>query len=160
MICASTPGTGSSMSPRKSVSVDSTALHMAFEFVSPAAPLENSAYVCIDTGRIYWTSCTLDVEEEGLPEDLESDRYIAVPHKNDLDLGRNLAMSFVDRQMAADHQTVATFFRRKGAYGRFKQLLEARGMLQRWYDFESQATEDALRQWCEENGIRLSEEAP
>ena len=94
--------------------------------------------------------------EEDLPEDLEtSDRYIAVPHKNELGLGRDLALSFIDRELPGDYNTAAGFFRRKGAYGRFKQLLQSRSMLQRWYDFENSATEEALRAWCEENGIQV-----
>jgi hypothetical protein len=28
-------------------------------------------------------------------------------------------------------------------------------MLERWYDFENTATEDALRAWCEANGIQV-----
>ena len=78
-----------------------------------------------------------------------------VPHKNDLDLGRRLALAFVNRELPDDADTVAAFFRRRGAYRRFKELLNARGMLQQWFDFESRATEKALRAWCEENGIQL-----
>jgi hypothetical protein len=41
--------------------------------------------------------------EEDLPDDLEtSDRYLAIPHKNDLDLGNNLALRFVEEQFAED----------------------------------------------------------
>jgi hypothetical protein len=84
--------------------------------------------------------------EEDVPEDLEeSDRYLTVPHKNELDLGRNLALSFIAEEIPDDYNTMAGFFRRKGAYSRFKRLLEARGKLQRWYDFENRATEEALR---------------
>src|SRR5262245_54344173 len=65
-------------------------LSAAFDFVSFAAPMEHRAYVSIDTGTIYWISDANPLEEE-LPEDLEtSDRYIGIPHKNDLDLGRDL----------------------------------------------------------------------
>src|ERR1700730_13931274 len=89
------------------------------------------------------------------PEDLEpSDRYIAVPHKNDLGLGRRLALAFVDQELSDEYDTVAGFFGRRGAYGRFKALLQAHGMLERWYEFENRAMEDALLAWCEENGIQ------
>jgi hypothetical protein len=65
-------------------------LSAAFDFVSSAAPMEHQAYISIDTGTIYWISELNPLEEE-VPEDLEtSDRYIAIPHKNDLDLGRDL----------------------------------------------------------------------
>jgi hypothetical protein len=97
--------------------------------------------------------------EVDLPEDLEtSDRYIAVPHKNDLRLGRPLALTFVNQELPNDFDTVAGFFRRRGAYARFKDLLLARGMLERWYDYENRATEEALLAWCEENGVQAVHE--
>lgn len=149
------------MTSARIVSVNGTALRDAFEFVSPGAPSENAAYICIGTGKIYWTSIAYDVAEEDVPEDVEdSDRYLALPHKNDLDLGRRLVLTFVDRELPDDYDSVADFFRRRGAYGRFKDLLHARGTLQRWYDFENRATEQALLAWCEENGIQLVDEPP
>ena len=77
------------MTSTKTVSVNAEELRTTFEFVSFGAPLEHSAYICVDTGKIYCHSISAGLEEEDLPEDLEtSDRYIAVPHKNDLGLGR------------------------------------------------------------------------
>ena len=46
-------------------------------------------------------------------------------------------------------------FARRGAYGRFKDLLDSRGMLEKWYAFEASATENALRAWCEDVGLQL-----
>ncbi|MDP3823084.1 MAG: UPF0158 family protein [Burkholderiales bacterium] len=132
----------------------------AFEFVSFGDPFESSAFICADTGVIYCMSDTLELDEE-VPEDLEtSDRYIAIPHKNELNLGRKLVLSFVDQALPNDYNTVAGFFRRKGAYSRFKQLLESRGVLDAWYLFETHAVEAALRQWCEDNSIQLSPAQP
>ena len=130
----------------------------AFEFVSAGAPFEHSAYICADTGKIFWVSDMPDFDGE-VPDDLEtSDRYVAVPHKNDLDLGRRLALSFVDREIPADCHTVAGFFRHKGAYRHFKNLLESRNLLEKWYAFEAGETEKALRCWCGENDIGLAGE--
>jgi hypothetical protein len=47
-------------------------------------------------------------------------------------------------------------FRRKGAYGQFKRLLESRGALERWHDYEERTVEEALQAWCRENGILLT----
>ncbi|MGH8865881.1 MAG: hypothetical protein ACREVZ_14755 [Burkholderiales bacterium] len=135
-------------------------LRDAFDFVSFGAPFESHAFLCVDTGVIHCTSDTLELDEE-VPDDLEtSDRYIAIPHKNDLNLGRDLALSFADQELPADYATVAGFFRSKGAYSRFKQLLESRGVLEAWYAFEGNAIDAALRQWCEDNGIQLSPAQP
>ena len=56
----------------------------AFDFVSFGAPFEHRAFVSRDTGAVYWISETNPIEEEELPDDLEtSDRYIAIPHKTE-----------------------------------------------------------------------------
>ncbi len=127
----------------------------AFEFVGSAAPMEHSAYLSLDTGKIYWTSELASVDEE-LPDDLDtSDRYLVVPHKTELDLGRGLAVRFAAQELPDSKERVMNIFRRKGAYGRFKQLLEDNGALEKWYKFEAEATEKALREWCAENGIQI-----
>ena len=132
-------------------------LSLAFDFVSFGVPMEHQAYVSLDTGRIYWISEADDAtDEEELPADLEtSDRYIEIPHKNDLDLGSQLALRFVEEHLPHRYDAVESFFRHRGAYGRFKDLLEADGYLEKWYAFENEATERALQHWCEVNEIRL-----
>ena len=70
------------MTSTKTVSVNAEELRTTFEFVSFGAPLEHSAYICVDTGKIYCHSVSAGLEEEDLPEDLEtSDHYIAVPQE-------------------------------------------------------------------------------
>ena len=83
-------------------------LSAAFDFVSFAAPFEHRAFVSLDTGAIHWMSETSPLDEEDLPDDLEtSDRYLAIPHKNDLDLGNNLALRFVEAWCEANEIQVA-----------------------------------------------------
>jgi hypothetical protein len=132
-------------------------LQEAFDFVSSAAPMEHSAHISLDTGAIYWMSDVNPLEEE-VPDDLEtSNRYIAVPHKNDLDLGSHLALRFAAEEMPDRYAQIEGFFRHRGAYARFKQLLDAEGCLDRWHTFEAEATERALRNWCAENDIQVVE---
>jgi hypothetical protein len=129
----------------------------AFEFASVSGPFDNRAYVDLESGKIYLVSDEFELEQE-LPEDLEeSDRYLAVPGKNELDLGRRLVERFVQERLPADVEEVAALFRRKGAYSRMKVLLADRGVLQQWYEFEQAETRSALRAWCEENGIELTD---
>ena len=130
-------------------------LSAAFDFVSFAAPMEHQAYISIDTGTIYWISELSPLEEE-VPEDLEtSDRYIAIPPKNDLDLGSDLALRFAAAELPDRYNMVAQFFRHRGAYARFKELLASEGNLDKWYAFESESTERALRDWCTANDISV-----
>lgn len=133
-------------------------LSLAFDFVSSGAPMEHRAYVSLETGKVYWISEWNPVEEEDIPDDLETcGRYLEIPHKNDLDLGRELALRFVEKRLPDRYDRVADIFHRRGAYRRFKELLAAEGCLEDWYAFETEATEQALKEWCQENNIHLVE---
>jgi hypothetical protein len=138
------------------VTINYDDLSLAFDFVSSGAPMEHRAYLSLDTGRIYWISELNPVEEEEIPDDLEtSDRYLGIPHRNDLDLGLRLVLRFVERRLPRHYNRVADIFRHRGAYGRFKEVLAAEGCLDQWYAFEAEATEKALKVWCRENDIHL-----
>ena len=82
-----------------------------------------------------------------------SDRYAAIPHKNDLDLGSDLALRFAAAELPQQYSRVQDFFRHRGAYARFKELLAEMRLLDKWYQFEAESTERALRNWCQENSI-------
>jgi hypothetical protein len=127
----------------------------AYDFVEAGAGA-CQAYLDPSTGRIFWVSDLVDTAEEDIPEDLEtSDAYIAIPDKRDLGVGLPVVEAFVEDELPDDWNRVMEMFRRKGAYGRFKQLLDDRGALERWYAFETAAREQALRAWCEDNDIPL-----
>lgn len=130
-------------------------LLLAYEWVSSSSD-DSEAFVSRVTGDVHWSSGTMDLGEK-LPEDIE-DRsiYVPVPNKHDLNLGRHLALAFAGEQLADSYQTVADFFRQRGAYGKFKDLLEQKGLLEAWYDFEAKATELALREWASEEGLSIA----
>jgi hypothetical protein len=139
----------------KSAPVSFEDLLVAYEWVSAAGPFENEAFVSRATGKIHWSSSVGDVEEE-LPEDIEDGSlYVAVPHKNDFNLGRDLAFCFADEHVPDSYELVRQFFRKRGAHSQFKSLLERKGRLENWYKYEESAVEAALREWGEENGLQL-----
>ncbi|MDI6747703.1 MAG: hypothetical protein QMD17_11210 [Rhodocyclaceae bacterium] len=128
----------------------------AYEWVS-SSPDDSEAFVSRVTGDVHWSSSTMALDEE-LPEDIEDESiYVAVPNKHDLNLGKNLALTFAEEQLGDSYQAVANFFRQRGAYGRFKDLLERKGSLEAWYDYEAKATELALREWAAEEGLLIAE---
>ena len=127
----------------------------AFLFVSSAPYGMHSAILRKDTSQILYRSEMGDIDEIG-DEDLDWDSCVEVPHKNDLDLGQRLVLEFIETNLPDEYQRVQQIFRRRGAYGRFKDFLESKGLLESWYAFESHREEQALRQWCEENEIELS----
>ncbi|TWG89304.1 hypothetical protein L602_000100001940 [Cupriavidus gilardii J11] len=131
-------------------------LSMAFNFVSAAVPMEIGAYVSLETGEVYLSPDNYDLIGTENPVDLDMpDRYLPIPHKNELGLGRSLALRFIAQALPACYEQVEEFFRRKGAYGRFKDLLARKGMLEVWHAFEAEATDKALRQWCADNGLEV-----
>lgn len=149
---------GAKDSHKANVKIKLSELLDAFTFSSAGVALDCFAYINLDTGAIYLVSDEMDINtEQEMPDDLEtSDQYLCVPHKNDLELGRTLAFSFVEEELPDDYDTASDIFRSKGAYGQFKDLLDSRDMLQNWYDYESRMTEAALRRWCKENGIEVT----
>ena len=126
----------------------------ALMFVSMAPQFQNSAILSRETGEIYYVSEIGDSDE--LPDDVDdADKYIEIPHKNELDLGKALVLEFASEHLPDDLQEVIRIFNRKGAYARFKQLLEGKDMLDQWYEYENKRQETALREWCTENGIEV-----
>ncbi len=127
----------------------------AFFFVSSAGYGMHSAVLSKVTGQIYYRSEMGDLDQIS-DDDLDWEMCIDIPHKNDLGLGQQLVFEFIERHLPDEYHRAKYFFRKRGAYSRLKDLLESKGLLQSWYDFENQHDEKLLRQWCEDNDIKLS----
>ncbi len=137
--------------------VDWYSLLNTFEYVSSGGGGENYAYLCKQSGELLWHSEFGDNIEE-LPDDIDDDeKYIPIPDKRELDLGKPLVFDFVREFLPADFDEIRRIFSRRGAYARFKTLLHYRNAVDQWHDFENKATEHALRTWCELNEIAISE---
>lgn len=132
-------------------------LRLAFDFVSFAGWGEHQAFLDRQSGEFHYHSELDEVPEEKLPDDIDDEKYIEIPHKHELNLGKALVEDFVLQFLPEERDEVHRIFRRKGAYGRFKALLARRGELERWHDFQNKAEEAALRAWCEDNEIELGD---
>lgn len=127
----------------------------AFEFANFGGGNDSRSYVDPQTGNVYWVAAEMEDFEE-VPDDIEtSDRYLLLPDKRDLELGRNLAIGFAEEFLPNEYENVVDCFRKKGAYGRFKDLLDRHDALAQWHDYEAKQTEVALREWCRQNDIQL-----
>jgi uncharacterized protein UPF0158 len=132
----------------------------AFEFIGVTGGYEHRAILCRISGKIYTHSDFPDFAElnDELPHDIDDEaKYIDIPDKRELDLGKPLALDFVDEFLPRDSGEVRQLFSRRGAYRNFKALLARRNALDRWYQYESEATEKALRDWCRSNEIELTD---
>jgi len=132
-------------------------LQDAYMYVNWGDASEDEAYLNKETGEFHFHTEDGDNFEE-LPDDIESEKYIALPSKIELDLGRRLVEEFVYAHLPddADH-VLFQLFRGEGAYSRFKYFLDEREMLDAWYEFSNKAEEKALRKWAEFHSIELSD---
>ena len=108
---------------------------------------------------MHWLSDSDALPKDEVPADIdEGDLYVAIPHKNDLGLGRDLALRFAEERLPESYALVEGYFHKKGAYGRFKDLLSRKGQLEAWYEYEQLENERALRAWADENGLIVAAE--
>jgi len=140
-------------------------LEEAFMFVSSGMQHENYAVINKKTGEIHYRGDVIDsgdlfADDDSEDEDDEEflgDNYVYVPHKNDLDLGRKLVFDFVAQYLPDMYNEVERIFRSRGAYSRFKALLDAENQLQNWYNYENERTKAALLEWCKDNGLEVQD---
>jgi len=137
--------------------IDRNDLELALEWVSSDS-FDNEAYASLKTGKIYWVADEEGLtEEENVPDDLDDiDKYVPIPDKRDLDLGTALVYDFTRRYLPQHYDRVRGIFRRRGAYGRFKDLLESEDKLEDWYAYSYAEEKKALDNWCKEVGFELS----
>lgn len=137
--------------------VDWTDLELTFEFVSSAPVGAQEAVLCRKTGKFLWNTELLD-DADDWPEDADDEeKYLSIPHKQELDLGKLLVFEFTRQFLPDEYDEIRRIFSKRGAYARFKDLLQRKKMLDRWFDFENRATEKALRDWCDANGLTIRE---
>jgi hypothetical protein len=132
----------------------------AHEFADTNGFGEHHAILCRQTGKIYLHSEFSDFDEfnDELPDDVEDDeKYLTIPDKRALGLGKPLALDFAHEFLPNDFDEVRYIFSKKGAYSKFRALVIRRNALDLWYGFESKATERALREWCKLNSIEISD---
>jgi hypothetical protein len=128
----------------------------AFFFVSMDQQGMHNAYLCKETGQTFYTSEMGDSDK--LPEDIDDpEKYIAIPHKNDLELGKSLVIEFTSKYFPEELNRVNSIFRSKGAYSSYKDLLERKGFLDEWYKYENERQRAALKEWCMENNIEIKD---
>src|SRR5262245_24737190 len=82
----------------------------AFEFVSVGGGFgEHQAFLCRQTGKIFWRSELSDFDEleDKLPDDIEDgEKYLEIPDKRELDLGKPLALDFACQVLPKDFDEV------------------------------------------------------
>ena len=135
--------------------LDLNELEMAVELVSAASGIDAEAYIRrSDLKVIVWVD---DGESDPLPPNVyDESLFIAVPTKNELELDRRLAFEFTEAYLSGEYEAVRAFFKKKGAYGRFRGLLEKTNKLELWYEYQAKAVHRALRSWCKMHNLKTA----
>jgi len=112
------------------MSVSLNDIREAFEFVSAGGGGdEHQVFLCKQSGKLYWHSELCD-DLDVLPDDIDdTEKFLPIPDKRELDLGKPLALDFTREFLPDDFDHVWQFFSGRGAYARFKDLLHRRGAL-------------------------------
>ena len=115
----------------------------------------NQVFLSRDTGKLYYIYDFDDSMSDELPEDFEEGDYLSIPSKDELDLKQNLVREFASGCSDEIQREIHDCFRKRGAYRRFKDLLDRYDLRESWYSFENQAEKDAICAWCADNKIEL-----
>lgn len=134
-------------------SIDFRKIEEAYEFVSAGELFAHSALLDAETGEILLQTASGELDE--FPADIDQNRYLPIPTRSELQLGKRLVLAFVAEHLPDALAEVREMFGRKGAYSRFKELLALNDMFDLWYEYEGKETERALREWCKGMGITL-----
>lgn len=126
----------------------------AFHYVSDAQPGERKAVVHRSTGQVFLASYKAGFDERPAGVDSDPD-YVNIPHRQELDPGKPLAVDFVRSHCPGELTRVEALFARPGGFRNFKDLLRRQGLLEHWQVFEEQRIEALLRQWCVAQGLSL-----
>lgn len=132
--------------------VELSDIESAVEFVSIAYG-DGEAYLDTQTGAIYYVGGDT---EESIPDDLfENNRYLSIPDKYNLGLGKKLTIRFVAEFLPDHLDETYDIFSCKGAYARFKALLNSLEKLDSWHSYEEQSLHQAIKIWCAVNDVEV-----
>jgi len=135
--------------------LDRDDLHLAVEYVTGGGSYGAEAYIDLRSGAILYGGSDA---EEPLPKGVHNTkRYLRVPTKKELDLGRDDALAFTEQHAPQLLERAEYIFHAAGAFDRFKHLMREHGLLDAWYAYQDQRLWEELETWAEIHDLRLSE---
>jgi Uncharacterised protein family (UPF0158) len=100
-------------------------------------------------------------QRETLPkvrEALESDYFLALPGKFEIHEYRIMERFSLGVEDVGVREALLQAIRERGAFRRFKGVIDERGVAEEWYAYRQQALEDIAVDWLEANGVAYSRE--
>ena len=92
-------------------------------------------------------------EDEDGPDPFEDS--VNFPDRHDLSLGWELCVDFATEHFPAKADEVRGYFRRKGGYRRFNDLVYRQNLQKVWMAFETDRIRAALLKWCRDHDIAV-----
>lgn len=109
-----------------STRVDLDDLLAAFEWIGSceAAGVDCEALVSGAAGAVHWSG---EGADDDLPEDIEDEtRYVVIPGRSDLTLGRSLALRFVAERVSDSYEGVSRYERQPRPDGVLRDAVHRR----------------------------------
>jgi hypothetical protein len=119
----------------------------AFEFACAASGGEHQAFLCKQSGKLYCHSELCD-DSDIVPDDIgDSEKFLQIPDKRDLDLGKPLALDFARQFLPGDFDS--TIFQQKGRLRQIQGSVGSKGRARSMVRFRGESrgksTEDVVR---------------
>ena len=115
----------------------------------------SQAFYNADTGEIEWLGDFMDGEEyDELVERIEFGNYISLPSKYDIN-EYSIMEDFIYSLPTGEVQSkLQRAIKGKGAFRRFKDVVNYLGIVKDWYSFRDGAYRSIAVQWCREHGLK------
>jgi hypothetical protein len=135
------------------MSQDLTSVDYAELFGAVTRPENCAAYVNQVTGEVM----VANGHDSMMGNTLSGEELIGIPFESELGIGGSgLALRFAELKLPKEVALVRGFFQRRSAYRMFFGLLEANGLGAEWSEFQDDAREQALREWCSKHRLSLT----
>ena len=106
------------------------------------------------TGELeYFNSEQENPNDFDIDEIDEDENFVALPSKYSIDdygIMKDFMFAQKDKKI---HDAIYDAIHQKGAFRKFRQVVEQTGILQKWYEFRNKEYEDIVKEWCETNGL-------
>ena len=100
------------------------------------------------------------LDNEGLEDEIEEnlERYLRLPTKFEI-REYHIMEEFIWTLKGERADKLDCAIRGRGAFRRFKDLVDRMGISQQWYDFQAEYYRKLAIEWCQEHGLEYIEES-
>ena len=117
-------------------------------------------FLDLETGESVFLADELitGLDNEGLDHEIEENpkRYLRLPTKFEIH-EYHIMEEFIWTLKGKRADKLECAIRGRGAFRRFKDMVDRMGISQQWYDFQSEYYRKLAIEWCQEHGLEYTE---